>query len=217
MKWMKIRSSWGDLVCLVIVLIDIYMWNRQKETANVPVTIFNHYFIIPLFMGFLSVSLSAYLFLVATTNTHAMIVFFMVMRIHNSHTYKGIHTLSKAYSLAHIKVQGTHPLWGPLFKVSINGRIKVTMLFFSPFCSLPLNWILTTLSSWPGKVICCHYLRIMIKQKSSVTVNMVFPQYCALFPRLHSTLYCPPFLWHCVTSVLFFFCWELNLSQIASL
>lgn len=85
------------------------------------------------------------------------------------------------------------------------------MLFFfsSPLGSLPLNWILTTLSSWPGKVICCHYLRIMIKQKSSAIVNMVFPHY-GLFLCMHSIPLSPSFLWHCISKVVFPFCWELH-------
>ena len=139
----------------------------------------------------LSVPLSAYLSLLLLqthTHTHTHIH----THTHNNcllhrliHAHTCTHTLQSI--LAHIKVQGAHPLWGPLFKVSVNGRIKVTMLFFSPSCSLPLNWILTTLSSWPGKVIYCHYLRIMIKQKSSVTINMVFLHYFTLFPHSHST------------------------------
>lgn len=46
--------------------------------------------------------------------------------------------------------------------------------FFPSPCTFLLNLILTTLSSWPGKVISCLFLRIMNKQRSSTTINMVF-------------------------------------------
>lgn len=46
--------------------------------------------------------------------------------------------------------------------------------FFSSPCTFLLNWILTTLGSWPGKVISCLFLRIINKQRSSTTISMVF-------------------------------------------
>lgn len=91
--------------------------------------------------------------------------------------------LKSQFSFTHW-TKDAHSLWGPLFKVSVNDRIKVTVLFFSQLCFLPLNWILTILSSWPGKVICFLYLRITMKEKGRMTINMVFWQYYALFPLL---------------------------------
>jgi len=41
----------------------------------------------------------------------------------------------------------------------------------------------------------------MIKQKSSVTDNMVFPQHYALFPSSHFSPWCPQFLWQCLQSL----------------
>lgn len=171
--------SRGDLIYLVCT--DNFIFNRGLVAFKTISSFSFHTFCLTVY---LPIS-------VATTNTHNNCFYapftqtYVHTRIYTC-TCTHTHTLY-AYSLTHFKVQGAYPLWGRLFKVSVNGRIKVTMLFFSPF-ALPLNWILTTLSSWPGKVICCHYLRIMIKQKSSVTINMVFPRNYALFPCSHSTL-----------------------------
>lgn len=121
---------------------------------------------------------------------------FLLCRADAQHMHTHACTHSKASSVcAH--TQGSHPLWGPIVQGQHRWQNKGyhAIRFSFLLSSTQLNFNHTKLLTRKGHL--CHYLRIMIKQERSVTVNKgLSPQCYALFSSLHSVLYCAHYyLW----------------------